>query len=103
MRDISKTVPLRKPPRSFHFAFVGHGRQRAARSPIHNFFHRGETMRNFIKPPMFALALAMATFFSNSLTSVASAGEKDRPIIRKGVYDGIWHTDPVTIIVEKVE
>jgi hypothetical protein len=60
-------------------------------------------MRILINRPMFALALAMAVSFSPVRTSVASAAEGDRPIIRKGVFDGIWHTDPVTIIVEKVE
>src|SRR5262249_17444517 len=49
-----------------------------------------------------ALALATAALAFLALPGAAPAGERDRPPIRKGVFEGIWHTDPVTIIVERV-
>jgi hypothetical protein len=49
-----------------------------------------------------ATALGAAFLALLALPGVASAKEKDSSLIRKGVYEGVWHTDPVTIIVEKV-
>src|SRR5579871_3545065 len=55
-----------------------------------------------IKRRLVALALVIAPLAFLALPAVASANERERPLIRKGVYEGVWHTDPVTIIVERV-
>src|SRR5690348_2308403 len=55
-----------------------------------------------IKRWMVTLALVTAPLAFLALPGVASANERDRPLIRKGVFEGIWHTDPVTIIIERV-
>ena len=51
---------------------------------------------------MIGVALATAPLAFFAAPDVSFAGGNDRLEIRKGVYEGIWHTDPVTIIVEKV-
>jgi hypothetical protein len=55
-----------------------------------------------IKRSVVTLALVAAPLAFLALPGSASAGERDRPLIRKGVFEGIWHTDPVTIIIERV-
>jgi hypothetical protein len=55
-----------------------------------------------IKRSKVALALATVFLALLAVSGVASAREKDRPGMQKGVYEGIWHTDKVTFIVEKV-
>jgi hypothetical protein len=59
-------------------------------------------MLSQIKQRMVALALVIAPLAFLGLPGFASADERDRPPIRKGVFEGIWHTDPVTIIIERV-
>jgi hypothetical protein len=59
-------------------------------------------MQARIKQRMVALALATASLAFLALPRVASADERDHAVIRKGVFEGVWHTDPVTIIIEKV-
>jgi hypothetical protein len=52
---------------------------------------------------MIVLALAAAPLAFLTRPAAASADERDRSLVRKGVYEGIWHTDPVTIIIERVD
>jgi hypothetical protein len=49
----------------------------------------------------FALALLFAAFATVAMPQTADADERC-PELRPGVYDGIWHTDPVKFIVEEV-
>ena len=56
-----------------------------------------------IKRWLIALALVAAPLALVALPGPAVAGEVDHCQVRKGVYDGIWHTDPVTIIIESVD
>jgi hypothetical protein len=49
-----------------------------------------------------ALALLAAALAFATHPGAASAQERERLPVRKGVFKGIWHTDPVTIIIEKV-
>jgi len=51
--------------------------------------------------PLFVLAplAAVVAILAQPLT--ATADDRDE-VIRRGVYDGVWHTDKVKIIVEEV-
>ncbi len=49
------------------------------------------------------LALAIAPLACLALPSFASASPKERFVLRKGVYDGSWHSDPVQIIITQVD
>jgi hypothetical protein len=49
-----------------------------------------------------ALVLATAPLALVAVPGVVSAAERDYPL-RKGVYEGIWHTDRVQIIITKVQ
>ena len=50
-----------------------------------------------------ALMLTCVPLALLALPGFASAEQPERTKLRKGVYDGIWHTDPVKVIIEKVE
>ena len=49
----------------------------------------------------FALALLLASLAALSLPMVATADDHCQEL-RPGIYAGIWHTDPVKVIVEEV-
>jgi hypothetical protein len=51
---------------------------------------------------LWGTALAAVLLACLALPDLAPAGEREGPRIRKGVYEGVWHTDPVTIIIERV-
>jgi hypothetical protein len=52
---------------------------------------------------MVALVVVAAPLAFLTRPAAASANEGDRGLVRKGVYEGIWHTDPVKIIIESVD
>jgi hypothetical protein len=58
-----------------------------------------------IKRRMVVLAMVIAPLACVALPSLGMADKdkEERPELRKGVYEGVWHTDPVTFIIEKVE
>jgi hypothetical protein len=58
-------------------------------------------MRSRLTHLSFALALPLATLAALALPRTASADERC-PELRPGIYEGIWHTDPVRVIVEEV-
>jgi hypothetical protein len=49
----------------------------------------------------FTLALPLATFIALTMPRVAAADDRC-PELQPGIYDGIWHTDNVKVIVEEV-
>jgi hypothetical protein len=55
-----------------------------------------------LKRCVVALALVASSLAILATPGDASAAYRDRPLIRKGVFDGIWHTDKVQIIIEQV-
>jgi len=56
-----------------------------------------------IKRLMIFLPLLAAPLALLALPGVGWSHEEDHCSIRRGVYDGIWHTDPVTIIIDSVD
>ncbi len=54
------------------------------------------------KQLLVVMALVMAPLACLALPGLAPAAQRGGPILRKGVYDGIWHTDPVQFIIEKI-
>ncbi len=59
-------------------------------------------MRTQIKRLMAVLVLASASLAIVAPASPLSAGEHDRPLIRTGVFNGLWHGDKVQIVVLRV-
>jgi hypothetical protein len=55
-----------------------------------------------LKRLLVAVALAAAPLTFLAAPGRAAAEERQRLPLRKGVFEGVWHTDPVTIIIEKV-
>jgi hypothetical protein len=47
-------------------------------------------------------ALSLAAVAALALPGAARAADRRVPELRPGIYDGIWHTDAVNIIVEEV-
>jgi hypothetical protein len=56
---------------------------------------------NRIKRCVVNLVLAAVPLALLALPGVVSANERDRASVRTGVYKGVWHTDPVEIIITR--
>jgi hypothetical protein len=48
------------------------------------------------------LTLVIAPLVSLAVPGFASAAQRERFALRKGVFDGLWHNDPVQIIIERI-
>jgi hypothetical protein len=75
--------------------------------PLTNFFRnniqrREQPMLTPTKRLMVTLVWAIAPLALCAQPSVGAAGGHDYPLIRKGVFEGIWHTDRVQIIITHV-
>jgi hypothetical protein len=59
-------------------------------------------MLDRIKRRVVTLVLTAVPLALLALPGVVSANERDRSQVRTGVFEGVWHTDRVQIIITKV-